>query len=130
MFLEILNHAFIDSSFVYLYFGILFISLGAMYIIKMQSNRSMMGSSFFVEKHQTMKVNLDDLEKPLAVNESLRTWLILTFQRKDEKDGKEDDLSSYFKNNFKIRGGQLWKETAYARSLKNITFLSSSSYLY
>ena len=81
-----------------------------------------MSDYFFGDKHQNIKVNLSQMKRPLITNESFVVWLIITFKRIDEKDDKEDNPSSYFKNEFKIRGGQLWKGTSCSQPLKNIVF--------
>ncbi|RKD27077.1 hypothetical protein BEP19_00445 [Ammoniphilus oxalaticus] len=106
MFLELINNAFIDSSF-YLYLGTILITFGVYY----QLNNIFIESDYlFYNKHQNTKVNFSHMET-FVINESIVIWLIITFKRIDEKDDKEDNSSSYFKNLFKIRGGQLWKET-------------------
>lgn len=122
MFLELLNNAFIDSSLFYFYFGIILVSFGFTYFINFHNNDSVMSDYFLGDKHQNIKVNLSHMKKSLIINESFIVWLIITFKRTDEKDDKEDNSSSYFKNEFKIRGGQLWKETSCSQPLKNIDF--------
>ena len=122
MFLELIDHAFFDSSFLYLYLGIMLITFGVTYFNNIYG-KHFLGSDFlFGHKHQNSKINLSQMERPLIINESFVIWLIITFKRIDEKDDKADNSSSYFKLIAKIRGGQLWKETAYSRPLKNIVF--------
>src|SRR5690625_7718293 len=42
-------------------------------------------------------------------------WFAKVFKRIDKlDDDKEDNKASYFKQSFKIRGGQLWRQTAYS----------------
>lgn len=118
MFLELLNNAFMDSSFFYLYFGIILVSLGFMYLIHLHNNHLVSCNFFFADKHQYIKINFNSIWKPLVIHESFIVWFITTFRRIEEKDDKEDILSSYFKKDFKIRGGQVWTKTAYSQPLK------------
>lgn len=120
MFLELINSTIVDSSFFYLYFGIILISFGAMYFINVQRNKSMKNDYSFVEEYQN--ISLGQMDKPLITNESFVIWIIIRFKRIDEKDDKVDNSSSYFKNKFKIRGGQSWKEKAYSLNFINIAF--------
>ncbi|WP_405096924.1 hypothetical protein [Oceanobacillus sp. FSL H7-0719] len=122
MFLELLNNAFIDSTLFYLYFGIILVSFGIMYFINIHNNHSVISDYFYGHKQENTKSNLSHMRKPIIINESFAIWLIITFKRINEKDDKEDNSPSYFKNEFKIRGGQLWKETSYSQPLKNIVF--------
>lgn len=122
MFLELFNNAFMDSSIFYLYFGVILMTIGIMYFVNLHHNNPIVRDYFFVDKHQSSKIDLSAIGKTLIINEPFITWLIITFKRTDENDGKEDVIASYFKNEFKIRGGQLWKETAYSHSLESIVF--------
>ncbi|MCM3740302.1 hypothetical protein M3210_08465 [Oceanobacillus luteolus] len=120
MFLELLNNAVIDSSLFYFYFGILLVSFGFMYLINHHNVDSFVSGYFWENKHQNIKVNLSQLKKPFIINEPFIVWLIITFKRIDEKDDKEENIASYFNNEFKIRGGQIWKETSCSRPFINI----------
>lgn len=120
MFLELLNNAVMDSSFFYFYFGITLVSFGMMYLIDFHPIESVTSNYFLSDEHQNIKIKLNQMKKPLIINESFIVWLIITFKRIDEKDDKEDNSSSYFTNEFKIRGGQIWKETYCSQPLKNI----------
>jgi len=122
MFMELLNNIFPDSPFVYLYLGMVLITFGVMYFNTLYNRHFIASHYVFSDRHQNIKINIDHLEKPLITNESFVVWLIMTFMRIDEKDDKEDAISSYFKGMFKIRGGQSWNETAYSPILKNIAF--------
>lgn len=122
MFLELLNNAFLDSTFFYLYLSIILITFGVMYFNHLYNKHFIDSNYLFSDKHQNTKININHLEKPFITNESFVVRLIITFKRIDEKDDKEDNFSSYFKSKFKIRGGQSWNETAYSLSLKNIAF--------
>lgn len=122
MFLELLSNAFLDSSFLYLYLGIVLVTFSMIYVSHLYTRHFMNQHYIFGDHHQHTKINVIHIEKPLKTNESFVDWFIITFRRIDEKDDKEDNLSSYFKSKFKIRGGKLWMETAYSPSLKNIAF--------
>jgi len=122
MFLELINNAFLDSSFFYLYMGIILITFGVIYFNNLYNKHFVESDYLFGDKHQNTKINISHLEKPLITNELFVVWLIITFKRIDEKDDKEDNSPSYFNSKFKIRGGQSWKETAYSQTLKNIVF--------
>src|SRR5699024_1406126 len=122
MFLELINNAFLDSSFFYLYMGIILITFGVIYFNNLYNKHFVESDYLFGDKHQNTKINISHLEKPLITNEPFVVWLIITFKRIDEKDDKEDNSPSYFNSKFKIRGGQSWKETAYSLTLKNIVF--------
>lgn len=125
MLLEFLNSALIDSSFFYVYFGIIIISLGALVLMNIQWNKSMTTHAFFIKNHQMLKVNPSQINKPIMTRESFIDWLTLIQSRTSEKDDKEDNTSSYFTSDFKIRGGQLCKAAACSPFLKNIVFSSS-----
>lgn len=112
MLLEFLNSALMDSSFFYLYFGILIISLGKFVLMNIQWNKSMATHSLFIKNHQLMKVNPSQINKPIMTREPFIDWLTLVHSKTSEKDDKEDHTSSYFTSDFKIRGGQLCKAAA------------------
>lgn len=122
MFLELINNAFLDSSFYYLHLGIILITFGVIYFNNLYNKHFVESNYLFGDTYPNTKINMSYIEKPFIMNEPLLVWLIITFKRIDEKDDKEDKSSSYFKSTFKIRGGQLWKETAYSLTLKNIDF--------
>jgi|SRR5699024_1231593 len=120
MFLELFNNAFIDSSIFYLYFGVILMTIGIMYFVNLHHNNAIVRESFFVDKHQKIKINLSHMEKALIINEPFIVWLIIAFKRIDEKDDKADNFSSYFKNELKIRGGEKWDKKAYLQPYENI----------
>ncbi|MBR7553639.1 hypothetical protein ACFFJI_11645 [Allobacillus sp. GCM10007491] len=122
MFLDLLNTLFIDATTFYLYLGILLIVFGAIYVNHLYNKQLHNSSYLFTDSHQNTKVNMNPFEKPIITNESFVVWLIMTFKRIDEKDDKADDNSSYFKQIFKIRGGQEWNKTAYSLSSESILF--------
>lgn len=122
MILELLNTAFLDSTFFYLYLGILLITFGVMYFNKLY-NKNFIDSYSFREQEQYTKININQLEKRFVINESFVDWLIIAFKRIDEKDDKEDNSNSYFKSEFKIRGGARWNKKAYLQPYGNIGFL-------
>src|SRR5699024_7432210 len=122
MFLELLNNAFLDSTFFYLYLGIILITFGVMYFNNLYNKHFIDNDYVFSDNHQMIKIDINCLEKPLITNEPFVVWLIITFKRIDEKEDEEDNFPSYFKGMFKIRGGQSWNETAYSLTLKNIAF--------
>lgn len=123
MFLELLSNAFLDSTFLYLYFGLVFITFGVMYFNNFYNKYFIDSDYLFSDKHQYTKININDLENPLIANQSFVAWLIITFKRIDEKDDKEDNSTSYFKSECKIRGGERWNKTAYLQPYKNIDLL-------
>ncbi|MFB9974366.1 hypothetical protein FPQ10_10240 [Allobacillus sp. SKP2-8] len=122
MFLDLLNTLFIDATVFYLYLGILLIVVGAIYVSHLYNQHLSNSDYLFTNQHQSTKVNINPFEKPIITNESFIVWLIMTFKRIDEKDDKADDNSSYFKQIFKIRGGQEWNKTAYSLSSESILF--------
>lgn len=123
MLLELLNHAFLDSTFFYLSLGLIFITFGVMYFNHLYNKHFFASDSLFRNKHQYTKININHLEKPLIINGSFIVWFIITFKRIDEKDDKEDNSISYFKSEFKIRGGERWNKIAYLQPYKNIKLL-------
>jgi len=121
MMLDLLNTAIIDSTFFYLYLGILLITFGIMYF-NILYNKSFIDSYSFSDKDQYTKINLNQLGQLMVINEAFVDWLIITFKRIDEKDDKEDNSNSYFNRGFKIRGGARWKKEAYLLPYRNIGF--------
>src|SRR5699024_6836822 len=122
MFLELLSNAFLDSSFLYLYLGIVLVTFSMIYVSNLYTKHFMNQHYIFGDHHQHTKINVIYIEKPLKTNESFVVWIIITVRRIDEKDDKQDKLPTYYKSKFKIRGAKLWMETAYSPSLKNIAF--------
>lgn len=105
-----------------MYFGVILMTMGIMYFVNLHQNQPVVYEYLFGNKHRDIKINISHMKKTLIINEAFIIWLIITFKRIDEKDDKNDNVSSYFKKEFKIRGGQLWKEMAYSQPLKNIDF--------
>src|SRR5699024_10108795 len=97
MFLELLSNAFLDSSFLYLYLGIVLVTVSMIYVSQLYTRDFMSQHYIFGDHHQHTEVNVIPIEKALKTNESLVDWFIITFRRIDEKDDKEDNLSAYFK---------------------------------
>lgn len=122
MILELFNNAFIESSIFYMYFGVVLVTMGIMYFVHLHHSHPIVYDYDFGDKHQNIKINISHMKKTLMINEAFVVWLILTFKRIDEIDGKTDNLASYFNKKFKIRGGQLWENMAYSQPLKNIRF--------
>ncbi|MFD1066915.1 hypothetical protein [Oceanobacillus locisalsi] len=120
MFLELIQNAFIDSSFFYMYFGVMLMTMGIMYFVHFHHNHPLVYDSVFGDKRQNAKIDISHLGKTFVINEPFIIWLIIICKRIDEKDDKNDNVSSYFKKELKIRGGQLRKEMAYSQPLKNI----------
>ena len=118
MFFELINEAFFDSSYFYIFF--VFLTFGIMYFNSLYTKHLVEGNYFFGDQHQTGKINLGYIDRPMIMNESIIIWLIMTCKRIDEKDDKEDNSSSYFKNVVKKRGGQLCQKTSCSQPLKNI----------
>lgn len=119
MFFELLSNVFFDSAFLYLYLGLVVITFGIILLNHLYNNHFIKTKSLFTDKHQTSKINLDQIERPLIINESFAIWLILTFKRTDEDDDKTDDFPSYFKIKFKIRGGERWDKKIYLQPYEN-----------
>lgn len=122
MLLELFNNAFIDSSIFYMYFGVILMTMGIMYFVNLHHNTPIIYEYSFGSKHRNIKINMNQMGKTLIINEPFLIWLIITFKRVDQKDDKMDNVSSYFKNEFKIRGGELWENMAYSQPLKNTGF--------
>jgi|SRR5699024_6594878 len=120
MFFELLNQVFLESSFLYLYVGIILLTFGLMYFNHLYNKHFMHNGYVWNDRHQNTKINLSQLNKPCMTNESFIVWLIIICKRTDEKDDKEDSNHSYFTHRLKIRGGQLWKQTACSLRLRNI----------
>lgn len=124
MFIEFINSLFLDLSLAYLYLALILISFGVMYLSQIYSQHVMEGQYVFKEQHVSHKINLNQLKNPLTINESFVTWLVIIFEKMDEQDEDEDSSASYFNEQFKIRGGQLWRGISYSPLLKNIVVLS------
>lgn len=121
MYLDLINDLFVNSSVFYLYFGILLISIGATQLIGLQFNIRKTKISFNTDDHKQIKINDDYFDSSLIMLDYLINWFVKTFKRIDKLvDDNEDAFSSYFNNNFKIRGGLLWN--MYSLRLKNIGF--------
>lgn len=118
MFFELINTAFFDSTFFYLYLGLVVITFGIILLNHLYNKHFIKGHFLFNDKHQTSKINLNQIEKPVIINESFVVWLIITFKRIDEEDDKADKSASYFK--FKIRGGERWDKITYLLPYENI----------
>lgn len=123
MFLEFLSNAFLDFTFLYLYLGLILITFGVIFFNHLYNKHFFDSDYLFNDKHKYTKINISHLEKPLITNESFVVWLIIVFKRIDEKDDKEDNSTSYFKSEFKIRGGERWEKTAYLQPYKNMDLL-------
>lgn len=120
MFWELLNQVFLESSVIYLYVGLFLITFGVMYFNHLYNKHFIHNDYLLSDRHQNTKINISQLDQPFITNESFIVWMILICKRTDEKDDKEDSNHSYFTHRFKIRGGQLWKETTYSLGLRNI----------
>lgn len=123
MLLDLLNNTFLDSTFFYLSLGIILITFSVMFFNHLYNKHFFDSDYLFRNKHQHTKININHLEKSLIINESFVVWFIITFKRIDEKDDKEDNSTSYFKSEFKIRGGERWNKIAYLQPYKNINLL-------
>lgn len=120
MFFELINNAFFDSTFFYLYLGLIVITFGIILLNHLYNNHFIKGGFLFNDKHQTSKINFNQIERPIIINESFVIWLIITFKRIDEKDDKADNFASYFKLKLKIRGGERWDKITYLLPYENI----------
>lgn len=120
MFFELINNAFFDTTFFYLYLGLVVITFGIILLNHLYNKYFIKGISLFDDKHQTSKINLSQIERPLIINESFDIWLIMTFKRIDEEDDKSDNFPSYFKLKLKIRGGEKWDKKTYLQPYGNI----------
>lgn len=121
MLLELINDVFMSSSIFYVYFGAIFLTIGVrqLYILHHQGWKS--DTPFLLKQHQYIKIDVDSFEQRMLMNELFIIWFVKTFKRIDKPDDdKEDDSFSYFKRYLKIRGGQLWKQTAYSPPYGNI----------
>ncbi len=124
MFLELMNDVLINSSVFYIYFGMFLavVGLGQLFIIqksywKMQQNISL-------SDYRRVNVDISLLEMPLVCHETFVNWFIKTFKRTDKlSTDEEDESTSYFARVFKIRGGLIWRKTAYSRPFENIVLL-------
>lgn len=121
MFFELLSNVFFDSAFLYFYLGLVVITFGIILLNHLYNNHFVKTKSLFTDQHQTSKINLNQIERPLVINESFSIWLILTFKRIDEEDDKTDNYPSYFKTRFKIRGGERWNKKIYLLPYQNTT---------
>ncbi|UOQ83521.1 hypothetical protein [Gracilibacillus salinarum] len=120
MFFEIIQSIFFDTTFFYLYLGLAMITFVVILVNQLYSNHFMESKHLIGDKYETTKVNLGMIERPLIINHSFVNWLIIAFKRIDEKDDKEDSFSSYFKSEFKIRGGERWNKKTYLQPYENI----------
>lgn len=123
MLLELINDVFMNSSIFYVYFGVIFLTIGIrqLYILHQGWQAD---TSFSLKQHQYIKVDVNSFEQRVLMNELFIVWFVKTFKRIDKPDDdKEDDSFSYFKWDLKIRGGQLWKQTAYSQPYENIDLL-------
>lgn len=115
MFLELINDVLMGSSVFYVYFGILLLTIGAGQLSALHFQAWQTRSSFFIDDNQSVKMDVGFYETPVQVNGPFIMWFVKVFKRIDKlDDDKEDNKASYFKQSFKIRGGQLWRKTAYS----------------
>lgn len=124
MFLELLNDLFVNSSIFYFYFGFILTAIGVSQFVRLNHYALHSRYEFSLHERKAIKIDIEYIEKPMIRNESIIVWFVKTSKRIDKPDDKEDDSASYFNKKLKIRGGQLWKETAYSLSLKNIVYSS------
>lgn len=125
MFLELMNDLLINSPMFYVYFGIVLSTIGAIQLIRMSQYVFNSGYEVTLHRHKTININIELIDKPIIPDEPKIIWFIKSFKRINKPDDdKEDSQFSYFTNAFKIRGGFLWRETSYSRSLKNIALLA------
>lgn len=121
MFFELINNAFFDTAFFYLYLGFVMITFGIILLNHLYDKHFIESDCLFGDKHKTSKISLNQIARPLIINESFIIWLIETFKRIDEEDDKADNFSSNFKIKFKIRGGEKWSKKAYLQPYENIS---------
>ena len=115
MFFELINEVFMGSSVFYVYFGMLLLTIGAGQLSALHFQAWKVRSSLIVNDHQGIHLDVRSCEAVGRVNEPFIMWFAKVFKRIDKlDDDKEDNKASYFKQSFKIRGGQLWRQTAYS----------------
>ncbi|HLQ74306.1 MAG TPA: hypothetical protein VK125_08745 [Bacillota bacterium] len=117
MFVDLFNHALLDSTFLYIYLGTFLIAFTVVYFSHMYQADLVDCKTFIRARHELTKVNMHVIEKPLAFNESFFHWFIIVFQRVKEADDDEDDSISYFIRKGKIRGGERWRKRTYSLTL-------------
>jgi len=116
MFLELINEVFMGSTVFYVYFGILLLTIGAGQLSALGFQAWQTRSSLIIDKNQSVDMAVGSCETPVQVNEPFIMWFAKVFKRMDTfDDDKEDNKAFYFKQSFKIRGGQLWRKTAYSQ---------------
>lgn len=114
MLFEFLNGLFLDVSFIYVSLIILMMAFALNYVGKISSKKLMNRQYVMHDAHQLIKVNRDQVNKPLIVNGSLVTCLRITFERTDDQDNESDSSSSYMIKSKNIRGGQLCRNNSYS----------------
>lgn len=120
MFLEVLNDLFMSSSVFYVYFGMLLLTIGVSQLFALHLDTWHTRRNWSIEYEQSMKVDRSVNEKPGTINEVFIIWFVKSFKRIDGLDDDADVSNSYFHLYLKIRGGQLWKKTAYSQPFGNI----------
>ncbi|MEI3606265.1 hypothetical protein SPD48_11220 [Pseudogracilibacillus sp. SE30717A] len=124
MLLELINDILINSSVFYIYFGMFLavIGLGQLFII--QKSFCKIQQSIKLNDYRSLDVDNSLLEMPFVCHEIFVNWFVKTFKRTDKPStNEEDESNSYFIWICKIRGGLLWRKTAYSHPFGNIVLL-------
>src|SRR5690625_4030044 len=121
MFFELINEVFMGLSVFYVYFGMLLLTIGAGQLSALHFQAWQVRSSLIVNDHQAIHLDVRSCEAVGRVNESVIMWFAKVYIRIDKLvDDEEDNIVSYFKLSFKIREGQLWRQSDFSRPFGDI----------
>lgn len=116
MLLELLNHAILDSTILYVYLGSFILAYCFVYLSHLSSKRMFEDYAFINERQASKNIAMHVLDQALILSEGFREWFIIIYQQVSEKDDDEEDANSCFTHTGKIRGGQICKRTTYSLS--------------
>lgn len=126
MFLEMINDVFMSSSIFYFYFGMFIMTIGISKLFLLHHNLWRTRTNIRLDDRCSIDIVVSIYERPLISHEQFIIWFVKSFKRIDQPDDDiEGPSNSYLYNVVKIRGGQLWKKTAYSQSLGNTGLLFS-----
>ncbi|WP_368654600.1 hypothetical protein AB4Y30_06100 [Ornithinibacillus sp. 4-3] len=119
MFLEVLSDLFANSPVFYMYFGMFIFTVGWSQMLIFQHHRLHVHMNVTINELQKVEVDNRMFTQPLIQHVLFINWFIKKFKRADKSSTDQEDTSlSYFKNRFKIRGGQKWRKTTYLHPLQ------------
>lgn len=117
---EFINGLFLDVSLIYVSLIVLVMFFAITYIGQLSIKQLMNEPYVIHDSDRLIKVNREQVTRPLTMNESLLIWLSITFERTDEQDDESDSLSPSIIKYKNIRGGLLCRHNSYSSSVVSL----------